>query len=57
VLRWEYTPGSSLFLVWTQQQEQGFGDARFNMAGQVGRAFTDPARHVFLVKVSRWIGR
>jgi hypothetical protein len=43
--------------VWTQQQEQGFGDARFNMAGQVGRAFTDPARHVFLVKVSRWIGR
>jgi hypothetical protein len=57
VLRWEYTPGSSLFLVWTQQQEQGFGDARFNMAGQVGRAFTDPARHVFLVKLSRWIGR
>ena len=57
VLRWEYTPGSSLFLVWTQQQEQGFGDPRFNMAGQVGRAFTDPARHVFLVKVSRWIGR
>jgi hypothetical protein len=56
VLRWEYTPGSSLFLVWTQQHEQAFGDARFAMPSQIGRAFADPARHVFLVKVSRWIG-
>lgn len=57
VLRWEYTPGSSLFFVWSQQREQELELARFGMANQVGRAFADPGRHVFLIKYSRWIGR
>lgn len=57
VLRWEYKPGSALFLVWSQQREQGFDDARQNVAGEVGRAFADPGRHVFLIKYTRWMGR
>lgn len=57
VLRWEYQPGSSLFLVWTQQREQLLDEGRFDVTSQVGRAFADPGRHVFLVKFSRWIGR
>jgi hypothetical protein len=57
VLRWEYTPGSSLFFVWSQQREQALDAANFGVANQVGRAFADPGRHVFLIKYSRWIGR
>jgi hypothetical protein len=56
VLRWEYRPGSTLFLVWAQERTQdlsGF-DARNAPAGlgQLRRAH--PA-NVFLVKGSYWI--
>ncbi len=57
VLRWEYQPGSAVFLVWSQQREQAFDDVRSNVIGQAGRTFADPGRHVFLIKFSRWIGR
>jgi hypothetical protein len=57
VVRWEYRPGSSLFFVWTQQREADLEAANFDVANQVGRAFADPGRHVFLIKYSRWIGR
>ncbi|MBC7844721.1 MAG: carbohydrate binding family 9 domain-containing protein [Gemmatimonadaceae bacterium] len=57
VLRWEYRPGSSLFFVWTQQREQQFDDVRTDVGAQALRTFSDPGRHVFLVKFSRWIGR
>ncbi len=57
VLRWEYTPGSTLFLVWTQQRETAFDDARLNVQGQFGPLFNDPGQHVLLIKFSRWIGR
>ncbi|MDZ7631079.1 MAG: DUF5916 domain-containing protein [Gemmatimonadaceae bacterium] len=57
VIRWEYTPGSALFFVWSQQRQQEFDDVRSNVAAQAGRTFADPGRHVFLIKFSRWIGR
>lgn len=57
VLRWEYRPGSSLFFVWSQQREIALDTANFGVANQVGRAFADPGRHVFLIKWARWIGR
>jgi hypothetical protein len=57
VMRWEYRPGSTLFLVW-QQQRQGLGDVTdLATAGDIGSAFRDPARNVFLVKLSYWLGR
>lgn len=57
VLRWEYRPGSTLFVVWSQQREAAFDEVATDVAGQVGRAFADPGQHVFLIKFSRWIGR
>ncbi len=57
VLRWEYRPGSALFLVWSQQREQDFAEVRDGIAGQAARTFADPGRHVFLVKFTRWIGK
>ncbi len=57
VLRWEYRPGSTLFLVW-QQQRQGVENwADLNATHDVASAFRDPARNVFLVKLSYWLGR
>jgi hypothetical protein len=43
--------------VWSQQREADFDAADFGVANQVGRAFADPGRHVFLIKFARWIGR
>ena len=57
VLRWEYRPGSALFLVWTQQREQELDSVQPGIVGQVGRSFADPGRQVFLIKFSRWLGR
>ncbi len=55
VLRWEYRPGSTLFVVW-QQQRDGF-EADGGLGGRdVGRLFSDPVRNVFLVKLSYWLG-
>jgi hypothetical protein len=54
VLRWEYKPGSALFVVWQQgrQEELEHGDFRFGR--DFGDLFSTPSRNVFLVKFSRW---
>ena len=55
VFRWEYTPGSTLYLVWTQDRasEDDVGDFNF---GRDRRALLDsPANHVFLIKVNYWL--
>ncbi len=56
VLRWEYRPGSTLFLVWTQQRSdtEPVGDLSFGR----DRAALFAARpdNIFLVKVNYWVG-
>ncbi|MBW3570792.1 MAG: carbohydrate binding family 9 domain-containing protein [Gemmatimonadetes bacterium] len=57
VLRWEYRPGSTLFLVWQQQRAGGepFGDFDF---GRDSRAiFQQRPDNIFVIKASYWIGR
>jgi hypothetical protein len=57
VLRWEYRPGSTLFLVWTrtsQIPDLPRGDIRFGR--DAGDLFQGPAENIFLVKVSYWLG-
>jgi hypothetical protein len=55
VLRWEYKPGSMLFVVWQQgrQDSLGYGDFRFGR--DFGGIFAAPGRNVFLVKFSYWV--
>lgn len=56
VLRWEYRPGSALFLVW-QQQRSGFEqDGRPNWARDGRALFSDPVENVFLLKATYWLG-
>jgi len=57
VLRWEYRPGSALFVVW-QQERSGFepiGD--FSTSRDVGDIFRTVPTNVFLVKATYWLGR
>ena len=56
VLRWEYRPGSALFVVW-QQQRSGFEqDGRSPVGLNLGRLARDPLQNVFLVKLTYWFG-
>jgi hypothetical protein len=57
VFRWEFTPGSTLYGVWTEQREDLShpGDLRFRR--DAAALFSAPADDVFLVKMTYWIGR
>jgi len=57
VLRWEYKPGSALFVVWQQGREDVLDSGRFRFGQDFGGAFGAPARNVFLVKWSYWINQ
>lgn len=55
VLRWEYRPGSALFIVWQQGREDFVNDGRFAFGSNVNDLFATPATNTFLVKFSRWL--
>ena len=55
VARWEYKPGSSLYVVWSQDRtdQQVFGQSLTSSLDALRLA---PATNVFLVKMSYWFG-
>ena len=55
VLRWEYKPGSALFVVWQQGREDTLDTGRFAFSRDFGGIFSAPSRNVFLVKWSYWL--
>jgi len=55
VLRWEFKPGSALYLVWQQGREDTGGVGRFRFRQDMGHLFGVPANNVFLVKFSYWL--
>ena len=55
VLRWEYRPGSTLFLVWQQGREDSLDRGTFDFKRDFGGVFDAPARNVFLVKWAYWL--
>jgi hypothetical protein len=54
VVRWEFRPGSSLFLVWTQQRHDSLLED-FALGRDTRRLFGAPGANVFAIKVSYWI--
>jgi hypothetical protein len=57
VLRWEYLPGSSLYLVWTQQRSKYSSTDKEGIMIDSGRLFTHTYPHdIFLVKLSYRFG-
>jgi hypothetical protein len=57
VFRWEYRPGSVLYLAWTQSRaaDASFGDLNFDR--DRAALFRTKPDNIFLVKVSWWLPR
>ena len=61
VLRWEFRPGSTLFLVWSQSREieledVGATELEFRPVHRLRSSFMDPGRNIFLIKCRYWFG-
>ncbi|HEU0012278.1 MAG TPA: DUF5916 domain-containing protein [Longimicrobium sp.] len=57
VLRWEYRPGSTLFVVWSQGRSEFDPSGDFRFSRDARRLFGDevPATNVLLVKFNYWL--
>jgi hypothetical protein len=56
VLRWEYIPGSTLYLVWTQSryESDGIGTSAFHQS--LDRLIDAKPDNIFMLKLTYWIG-
>jgi len=55
VLRWEYLPGSTAFLVWQHNRSRNTPDGRFDLGGGVRDLFSGAGRNTLLLKLSYWM--
>ncbi len=55
VLRWEYMPGSTLYLVWTQNREDYTSDGEFRFGHSMDTMFDVRPDNIFMVKISYWL--
>jgi hypothetical protein len=55
VLRWEYKPGSALFVVWQQGRQDELSSGDFRFGRDFGGVFSAPSHNVILVKLSYWL--
>lgn len=55
VLRWEYRPGSQLFLVWQQRRRDEARLGTLSPSRDLRALLEAPTEHVFLLKASYWI--
>ena len=56
VVRWEFRPGSTLFLVWTQSREDMASVDDFEIRRDLRGLLGTRPTNIFLVKMSYWLG-
>jgi len=56
VIRWEFRPGSTLFLVWNQNRYGEEYTRQLHDVSNLGNSFRATGRHVLALKVAYWIG-
>jgi len=54
VLRWEYLPGSTVYLVWTQSRDDFEPNGEFRFDQSWDRLRAAPADNIFMLKVTYW---
>ena len=54
VIRWEYTPGSTLFLVWAQERTGFAMTGDFLVNRDLRQLFRVYPQNIFLIKINRW---
>ena len=55
VMRWEFKPGSTLFVVWQQGRENVLPDGTFSFGRDYGDVFSTPSTNTVLVKLAYWL--
>jgi hypothetical protein len=54
VIRWEYLPGSTIYLVWSQGRTSSGSNGLFTYGNDMKDLFKTTPHNVFLVKFSYW---
>lgn len=54
VLRWEFLPGSTAYLVWSQARDGAVGDFATPFSEEFRHTFSLPMENVLLLKISYW---
>jgi len=57
VLRWEFRPGSTLFLVWTQTRDDFNDNGDFHFGRSFDQLITAKADNIFVLKFTYWLSR
>jgi hypothetical protein len=55
VLRWQYRPGSTLYLVWQQERLEDAPMARFGLGRALGGLLDGDGHNVVVLKISYWL--
>jgi hypothetical protein len=56
VIRWEYNPGSSVYLVWSQTRSDKNDTGMMDFSNDMGDLFSEKPHNVFLIKFSYRFG-
>ncbi len=54
VVRWEYLPGSTLYLVWSQGRTSSDTNGIFSYGNDMKELFSTRPQNIFLIKLSYW---
>jgi len=55
IMRWEYRPGSTMYLVWTRSRPEIDDTANnLDLSRDLNRLFSSGSRNIFLIKASYW---
>jgi hypothetical protein len=57
VARWEFRPGSTLYVVWTQRRQDQAHPGDFAFGRDARDLFQSPSDDVLMVKVAWWVGK
>jgi hypothetical protein len=57
VVRWEFAPGSTMYLVWTQDRAYDDASGNFQPRRAFSRLLDAPGRNVLMLKMSYWLSR
>jgi hypothetical protein len=57
VIRWEYLPGSAVFLVWSQNRDAYQNEGNFDMLNNLNALLNTSGTNILLMKLSYRIGR
>ena len=57
IYRWEWRPGSAIYVVWTQQRQDDAYPGQFQLGRDLGSTFTAPANDVLMFKLAYWFQR